>query len=97
MTSSDAGRGCVACGNSPNVPDALRRGHDRIHQVRGQPHFAIAQLVEQVFGQVAQRHELGGVQETRAALDRVKSPKDVVQQATVVRHSLKIDELVIHV
>ena len=46
---------------------------------------------------MAQRDQLGGIQETRTALDRVKSAKDVVQQATVIRGSLKINELVIHV
>src|SRR5690606_38954128 len=53
------------------------------------------QLVEQVLGQMAQGHQLGGVEKARAALDGVKAPEDVVEQALVVGRAFEIDELVV--
>ena len=80
-----------------HVAHALGRRHDRVHQLGGERHLAVPELVEQVLGQVAERHELGGVEETGAALDRMKTAEDVVQQAPVVGRPFEIDELVIDV
>jgi hypothetical protein len=74
--------------------DAGRIEND-VHQDRRNGHLAVAQLVEQIFGQVTQRDEFRCIQEPGAPLDGVKAAEYLVQQTPVVRRLLKIDQLVV--
>jgi hypothetical protein len=55
--------GSAAAGSMPRSSAAEHVAHDAgriendVHQARRNGHFAIAQLVEKIFGQVAQRNE----------------------------------------
>ncbi len=52
--------------------------HDDIHDLGGQGQLAGAQLVEQVFGAVAQLDQIVDVEESGAALDRVEAAENIV-------------------
>ena len=78
-----------------HLTDFARGFHDDVHEFRTQRQLVVAQLVEEVFGQVAERDHLGGVQKARAPLDGVKTTEDVVEQVVIVRGAFEIDELVI--
>ena len=74
------GRGCI---------------ENRIHDFRRDFEFAIAQLVEQILRQVAERDQFGGMEKTRAALDGVKAAEDLVEQRTITRRPFEVDQLVV--
>src|SRR5690606_23201206 len=76
----------------PNRPGGFE---DCVHDLGLQYHFTVAKLVEQVFGEMAQGHQLGCVKKARTALDGVKAPEDVVEQALVVGGALQVDKLVV--
>ncbi|MPN24109.1 hypothetical protein SDC9_171503 [bioreactor metagenome] len=60
-------------------------------------HFGVTQPVEEVLGQMTERHQFGGVEESSTTLDGVKAAKDVVQQPPVIRVLFQIDQLVVHI
>ena len=76
---------------------AYRRGgfQDHVHQRRAQMQLAVAQLVEEVFGEMAQGDELLRPQETRSPLDGVEAPEDLVQERAILGVALEFDELVV--
>ncbi|EXI76714.1 MAG: hypothetical protein AW07_00113 [Candidatus Accumulibacter sp. SK-11] len=87
-----------ALGNlAEHLANTLRGCHDGIHQCRCQLLLAIPQLVEQVLGQMAKPDQLASIQKACAALDRMKSAEDVVQQTAVVGTALEIAELVVDI
>jgi len=57
--------------------------------------LAVAQLVEEVFGEMAQGDELLCPQETRSSLDGVESTEDLVQERAILGVALEFDELVV--
>ena len=58
-----------------------------------QRELAVARLVEQILGVVAQHHHRLQREETGAALDRVESAEHGVEQLAVARGSLQRDQL----
>src|SRR5690606_29827420 len=57
--------------------------------------LAIAQQIEQILGQMTQCHQLRGAEEAGATLDGVKAAKNIIEQATIGRISLQVDQLVV--
>ena len=75
----------------------LGGGHDDVHQLGRQFQFTVAQTIEQVFSQVAQGDQFRRIEETGTALDGMKPPENIVEQAPVIRHLLKINQFVIDI
>jgi hypothetical protein len=70
--------------------------HDHIHQLAGYFQLAVAQAVEEIFGQVAEGHQFSGIEKACTALDGMESAKDLVEQRMVLGVLLEVDQLVVH-
>jgi hypothetical protein len=79
-----------------HVAHGAGRGHDAVHDFFGQRQFAGAQLVKEVLRQMAQGDQLGGIEKTCPPLDRVKSPKNVVQQTVILWIFFQVNQLVVN-
>jgi len=59
--------------------------------------LTVTQLVKEIFGQVAQGHQFGGVEKAGPSLDRVEPPENIVQQAPVIGHFFQVNQLVVDI
>ncbi|EXF43908.1 hypothetical protein BAY1663_03705 [Pseudomonas sp. BAY1663] len=71
----------------------VQRLQDDVHQFGIDAPLALAQDVENVFGDVAALHQLVKLEETCAALDRVKTAKNRIEQRHVIGAALQLHEL----
>src|SRR5690242_4956418 len=74
-----------------------RSVENRVHRIGLERELAVAKLVEQVLGEVAQTDKLGDIEKTGAALDGVKAAEDVVEELAVVWALLQLHELVVDI
>src|SRR5690606_8904189 len=66
--------------------------HD-VHQFRLNPALALAQDVENVFGNVAAFDQLMQLEESGTAFYRVKAAKNRIEQGTVIRAAFQLHQL----
>ncbi|KFB72613.1 MAG: hypothetical protein AW09_002195 [Candidatus Accumulibacter phosphatis] len=69
---------------------------DDIHHFGRHRQLTVAQLVEQILGQMTQGHQLCRIQEPCTTLDGVKTTKDLIEQVQVVGKALEVNQLVVH-